>query len=66
MSNKALKEYFKQHPEEKEILTNDIQKAHAKNDKFLFRSLNVMPPYAVPSEMIAITPEQVALCGVGS
>ena len=32
VSNKALKEYFKQNPEEKEILTNDIKKAHSKHD----------------------------------
>ena len=57
VSNRALKEYFKQNPEEKEILTNDIRKAHMRNDKFLFRSLDVMPSFFIPKEMIAITPE---------
>ena len=65
VSNKALKEYFKENPEEKDILTNDIQKAHTRNDRYLFRSLDVMPPYVIPKEMLAITPEQIANCGIG-
>ena len=65
VSNKALKEYFKQNPEEKEILTNDIKKAHSKHDQYLFRSLDVMPSYIIPKEMIAVTPEQIAMCGIG-
>ena len=57
VSNRALKEYFKQNPEEKEILANDIRKAHMRNDKYLFRSLDVMPSYVIPKEMIAVNPE---------
>ena len=48
VSNRALKEYFKTNPEEKEILSNDIKKAHMKNDRYLFRSLDVMPSYVIP------------------
>ena len=48
VSNKSLKEYFKTNPEEKEILDNDIKKAHMRNDRFLFRSLDVMPSYVIP------------------
>ena len=66
VSNKALKEYFKQNPQEKEILTNDIKKAHSKSDAFLFRSLGIMPSYVIPKEMIAVTPEQIANCGIGN
>ena len=66
VSNRALKEYFKQNPEEKEILTNDIRKAHLKKDRYLFRSLDVMPSYVVPQEILAVTPEQIARCGIGS
>jgi len=66
VSNRALKEYFKQNPEEKEILQNDIRKAHLKNDRYLFHSLDVMPSYVIPKEMIAITPEQIAMCGIGN
>ena len=57
VSNRALKEYFKENPEEKEILANDIRKANMKKDRFLFRSLDVMPSYVIPTEMLAITPE---------
>lgn len=56
VSNKQLKQYFKENPQEKEILANDIQKAHSKNDKLLFRSLDVIPDYLIPAEIIAITP----------
>ena len=66
VSNRALKEYFKQNPDEKEILSNDIRKAHMRNDKYLFHSLDVMPSYVIPQEMLAITPEQIAMCGVGN
>lgn len=37
-----------------------------RNDRFLFRSLDVMPSYVIPKEMIAITPEQIAMCGIGN
>jgi len=66
VSNRALKEYFKQNPEEKEILQNDIRKAHLKNDRYLFHSLDVMPSYVIPKEMVAVTPEQIAMCGIGN
>lgn len=67
LSNKSLKEYFKQNPSEKEILQNDIEKnsQHIK-DKVLFRNLGTLPFYAVPKEIMATTPEQVALCTAGS
>ena len=65
VSNRALKEYFKSNPEEKEILANDIQKAHSRHDRYLFRSLEVMPPYVIPKEIIAVTPEQISKCGIG-
>ena len=55
VSNKRLREYFAENPQEKEILVNDIQKAHCKNDRYLFRSLDVMPDYVIPDEMIAVT-----------
>jgi len=66
VSNRALKDYFKNNPEEKEILQNDIRKAHLRNDKYLFHSLDVMPSYVVPKEMIAVTPEQITMCGIGN
>lgn len=66
VSNRALKEYFKTNPEEKEILQNDIRKAHLRNDKYLFHSLDVMPSYVIPKEMIAVTPEQISMCGIGN
>ena len=37
-----------------------------RNDKFLFHSLDVMPSYVIPREMIAVTPEQINMCGIGN
>ena len=54
VSNKSLKEYFKNNPNEKEILQNDIQKNSYK-DKILFRNLGTLPSYAVPKEIMATT-----------
>lgn len=65
MSNKSLKEYFKSNPQEKEILMNDIVKAHSKHDKYLFRNLDVMPSYIIPEAMIAVTDEQMQTCTLG-
>ena len=65
LSNKSLKEYFKNNPTEKEILQNDIKK-HSYNDKILFRNLDTLPFYAVPKEIMATTAEQVAVCTSGS
>ena len=47
VSNKSLKEYFKNNPTEKEILQNDIQKNQFK-DKIMFRHLDTLPFYAIP------------------
>ena len=66
VSNKSLKEYFKNNPQEKEILLNDIEKAHTKYDRYLFRSLDVMPDYVIPGQMIASTPDQINACTIGT
>ena len=57
VSNKSLKSYFKENPQEKEILENSIQKSLSKKDKNLFRSLDVLPDYVVPDSILAVTPE---------
>ena len=48
LSSKKLKEYFKEHPSEKEILQSDLQKG-LKDDSFLFKHLDHLPFYAIPS-----------------
>lgn len=48
LSNKRLKEYFGQHPEEKEILLNDIQKNDVNKNKILFKHLDYLPFYVIP------------------
>mmetsp|Transcript_19401 Transcript_19401/g.29792 ORF Transcript_19401/g.29792 Transcript_19401/m.29792 type:complete len:172 (-) Transcript_19401:342-857(-) len=65
VSNKSLKEYFKQNPKEKEILQNDIEK-NVYTDKVLFKSLDTLPFYAIPKEILATTPEQIKMCTSGS
>lgn len=67
LSNKRLKEYFSQHPEEKEILLNDIQKndVGAKN-RYLFKHLDYLPFYVIPTQVMAVTPEQIKICTTGT
>jgi len=65
VSNKSLKEYFKENSQEKDILMNDILKAHSKNDRYLFRNLDVLPSYIIPEAMVAVTAEQLETCTLG-
>ena len=65
LSNKSLKEYFKTNPTEKAVLQNDIEK-NAFKDKILFRHMDTLPYYSVPTEIMATTPDQIALCTAGS
>lgn len=55
MSNKSLKAYFAEHPEEKDILLNDIDKVSKRTDRYLFRNLDVMPSYVIPENIMAMT-----------
>lgn len=66
VSNKSLKQYFAEHPEEKEILLNDIDKVTGRTDRYLFRNLDVMPSYVIPENIMAQTEDQIALCTLGS
>ena len=66
VSNKSLKSYFKENPQEKEILQNSIEKSLSKKDKNLFRSLDVLPDYVVPDSILAVTPEQISICTMGT
>lgn len=65
VSNKSLKEYFKNNPSEKEILQNDIMKNQFK-DKNIFKHLDTLPFYCIPKEIMATTPEQINICTAGS
>lgn len=59
VSNKGLKEYFKQNPQEQEILLNDISKARRlRTDTSLFSSLDIIPPYLVPERIFSSEPEE--------
>jgi hypothetical protein len=50
ISNKRLKEYFNQHPEEKEILINDLSKNDIYNkNKHLYKHLSFLPAYVIPT-----------------
>ena len=66
VSNKSLKQYFAEHPEEKDILLNDIDKVSGRTDRYLFRNLDVMPSYVIPENIMAQTEDQIALCTLGS
>lgn len=56
VSNKSLKAYFKNNPQEKEILQNDIGKSKVVH-KAQFKHLATLPFYCIPTEIIAITEE---------
>lgn len=57
VTNKSLKAYFQEHPEEKDILLNDISKISRRNDNFLFKNLDVLPAYVIPENIMALTQE---------
>jgi len=67
LSNKRLKEYFKSNPQEREILLNDISKTDtSQKDYFLFRHLGYLPSYVLPIQVMAVTPEEIYHCTVGT
>merc|ERR1712166_1164907 len=67
VSNKSLKEYFKQNPQEKEILMGDIEKAHKlRASSILFKSLDIIPPYLVPAQIMAVTTETIGEVTIGN
>jgi len=43
VSNKSLKSYFEEHPDEKDIIINDISKISRGKHSHLFKNLEVMP-----------------------
>lgn len=58
LSNKRLKEYFKNNPQEKEILLNDISKTDiTQKDRFMFKHLGYLPSYVLPSQVMAVSPD---------
>ena len=66
VSNKRLKEYFNQHPEEKEILINDISKNDTNRNKIMYRHLDHLPFYVIPQQVMASTIEQIRSCTTGT
>lgn len=57
VSNKSLKQYFKNNPTEKEILQNDIGNSKVVN-KSQYKHLAALPFYCIPAEIVAVTEEQ--------
>ena len=55
VSNKSLKQYFEENPGEKEIQVNDTSLTAVKNDRFMFKNLDVMPSYVIPEAIMALT-----------
>jgi hypothetical protein len=55
VSNKRLKEYFNQHPEEKEILLNDLQKNDTNKNIVMYKHLSHLPFYVIPNQVLALT-----------
>jgi hypothetical protein len=62
-----LKEYFKQHPEEKEILLNDLKKNDTTSrNKLLYKNIDSLPFYVIPTQIMAASPEDIQRCTIGS
>lgn len=66
VSNKSLKSYFEEHPDEKDIIINDISKISRANDRHLFKCLEVLPQYVIPENIMALNPEQLNMCTLGT
>lgn len=66
VSNKSLKSYFADHPDEKDILINDISQVTKRTDRYLFKNLDVMPSYVIPENIMPVTAEQLASCTLGT
>ena len=65
ISNKRLKEYFAQHPEEKEILINDVQKSDVTRNAIMYKHLSHLPFYVIPQQIMPITIDQIRTCTTG-
>ena len=66
ITNKRLKEYFNQHPEEKEILINDLQKNDTNRNKILYKHLSHLPFYVIPSQILAQGWDDIKSCSTGT
>jgi len=66
ISNKRLKEYFNQHPEEKEILINDLAKNDTNKNHVMYKHLSFLPSYVIPSQILAVTLDQIRNCTTGT
>ena len=67
LSNQRLKEYFSNNPQEKEILLNDLAKNDVtQRDRFMYKHLGYLPSYVLPQQVMAVTPDQISLCTVGT
>lgn len=66
ISNKRLREYFTEHPDEKEILINDLQKNDINKNKLLYKHLDFLPFYVLPQQILAMTMDQIKACTTGT
>lgn len=67
ISNKRLKEYFKQHPEEKEILINDLAKHDiAGRTRIMHKHLSYLPFYVIPQKILATNLDEIKSCTTGT
>lgn len=66
ISNGRLKEYFNQHPEEKEILINDLAKNDTNKHSIMYKHLSFLPSYVIPTQIMAITMDQIRNCTTGT
>lgn len=66
ISNKRLKEYFNQHPEEKEILINDLAKNDTNKHAIMYKHLSFLPSYVIPSQIMAVSLDQIRNCTTGT
>jgi hypothetical protein len=66
ISNKRLKEYFNQHPEEKEILINDLAKNDTNKHAIMYKHLSFLPPYVIPTQIMPVTLDEIKKCTTGT
>ena len=59
LKSTKLKEYFKTHPKEKEVLASSVSRAKVSNS--MYRHLSYLPTYCMPKQLLALEDEDIKM-----
>ena len=54
LSSARLKEYFNQHPKEKEIIQSDLNTANNPAERTMYKHLSFLPYYVMPQLLLTL------------